>query len=70
MTAILCKGLHGTSPEEILALEADFVPRLIGAELVRQRSQTVYYVLGRMKAALTVWRNRRRAANTEPDHQS
>ena len=70
MTAILCKGLHGTSPEDILALEADFVPRLIGAELVRQRSQTVYYVLGRMKAALTVWRNRRRAASTEPDHQS
>ena len=62
MTSILCKGLNGSSPEEILALESDFVPRLIGAELVRQRSQTVYYVLGRMKAALTVWRNRRRAA--------
>ncbi len=62
MTAILCKGLNGSTPEEILALEADFVPRLIGADLVRQRSQTVYYVLGRMKAALTVWNNRRRAA--------
>jgi cysteine desulfuration protein SufE len=62
MTSILCKGLNGSSPEEILALEADFVPRLIGADLVRQRSQTVYYVLGRMKGALTVWRNRRRAA--------
>ncbi len=62
MTAILCKGLHGSTPQEILDLEADFVPRLIGAELVRQRSQTVYYVLGRMKGALTAWRNRQRAA--------
>ncbi len=62
MTAILCKGLNGASPEDVLALEADFVPRLVGADLVRQRSQTVYYVLGRMKAALTVWRNRRRLA--------
>jgi cysteine desulfuration protein SufE len=61
MTAILCKGLNGSTPEEVLALEADFVPRLIGANLVRQRSQTVYYVLGRMKAAVTVWRNRQRA---------
>ena len=62
MTAILCKGLDGASPDDILALEADFVPRLIGANLVRQRSQTVYYVLGRLKAALTVWKNRKRAA--------
>ena len=62
MTSILCKGLAGSSPEKILALEADFVPRIIGANLVRQRSQTVYYVLGRMKGALTVWRNRRRTA--------
>ncbi|MFN0128345.1 MAG: SufE family protein [Verrucomicrobiales bacterium] len=66
MTAILCKGLNESSPEEVLALEADFVPRLIGADLVRQRSQTVYYVLGRMKGALTVWRNRRRALNPNP----
>jgi cysteine desulfuration protein SufE len=29
----------------------DFVPRIIGADLVRLRSQTVYYVLGRMKQA-------------------
>ncbi len=61
MTSILCKGLEGCTPQEILDLEADFVPRLIGADLVRQRSQTVYYVLGRLKAAVTVWRNRQRA---------
>ena len=61
MTSILCKGLEGSTPRLILDLEADFVPRIIGADLIRQRSQTVYYVLGRMKGALTVWRNRRRA---------
>ena len=64
MTAILCRGLDGSTPEEIVDLPADFVPRIIGAELVRQRSQTVYYVLGRLKGALTVWRNRRRATET------
>jgi cysteine desulfuration protein SufE len=61
MTSILCRGLEGATPREILDLEADFVPRLIGSDLIRQRSQTVYYVLSRMKGALTVWRNRRRA---------
>lgn len=63
MTAILCRGLKGCTPEEILAIPADFVPRIIGAELVRQRSQTVYYVLSRMKGAAKVYLNRQRAAS-------
>jgi len=62
MTAILCKGLNGTPAADVLAVPADFVPRIVGAELVRLRSQTVYYVLGRMKAAVKVYLNRRRAA--------
>src|SRR5205085_10183335 len=45
MTAILCKGLDGCTPQEILDLPSDFVKRIVGAELVRVRSQTVYYVL-------------------------
>lgn len=52
MTAILCRGLNGCTPEQILAVPADFVPRIIGADLVRLRSQTVYYVLHRMKEAM------------------
>lgn len=55
MTAILCRGLNGSTPEEIIAIPADFVPRIIGAELVRLRSQTVYYILNRMKAAVKQW---------------
>ncbi|MES2594325.1 MAG: SufE family protein [Verrucomicrobiota bacterium] len=52
MTAILCRGLNGSTPAEILAVKPDFVPRIVGAELVRLRSQTIYYVLRRMQEAM------------------
>ena len=35
MTAILCKGLDGSTPQEILDLPSDFVTRIVGTELVR-----------------------------------
>jgi cysteine desulfuration protein SufE len=63
MTSILCRGLEGATLEEILEVPADFVPRIVGAELVRLRSQTVYYVLTRMKGAAKVLQNRLRAAS-------
>ena len=63
MTSILCRGLSGQNAQAILDLPADFVPRIIGAELVRLRSQTVYYVLGRIKGAIKVLQLRRRAAS-------
>lgn len=62
MTAILCKGLDGATPQEIIELPADFVTRIVGAELVRVRSQTTYYVLSRMKGICKVYLDRRRAA--------
>lgn len=52
MTAILCRGLETCTPAEVLALPVDVVPRLVGAELVRLRSRTIYYVLDRMKQAV------------------
>lgn len=61
MTAILCTGLEGATPRQVLDLPSDFVPRLIGAQLVRARSQTVYYVLTRMKSVCKVYLDRRRA---------
>lgn len=64
MTTILCRGLNGTKLQEVLDVPADFVPRIIGTELVRLRSQTVYYVLGRMKTAVKMLLDRRRAAAT------
>lgn len=60
MTAILCRGLDGSTLQEVLAVPADFVPRIIGAELVRLRSQTVYYVLSRMKTAVKMFIDRQR----------
>lgn len=62
MTAILCRGLERAKIGEVLEMPSDFVPKIIGAELIRARSHTVYYVLSRMKGILTVFVNRRRAA--------
>jgi len=62
MTSILCKGLDGLTPEEVIEVPADFVPRIVGVDLVRQRSQTVYYILTRMKGITKVWMNRQRSA--------
>jgi cysteine desulfuration protein SufE len=62
MTAILCKGLEGSTPEAVLDVPQDFVPKIVGGQLVRVRSQTVYYVLGRMKSICRALLNRERAA--------
>ncbi|MGH7945164.1 MAG: SufE family protein [Opitutaceae bacterium] len=61
MTAILCRGLSGATPEQIMEVPSDFVPQLVGGQLVRLRSQTVYYILTRIKSACKVWLNRERA---------
>ena len=62
MTSILCRALNGTPLQDILDIPADFVPKIVGAELVRLRSQTIYYVLGRMKAAVKVYLSRKAAS--------
>ncbi len=59
MTTILCKGLNGLTFEELQAVPQDFVPKIVGAELVRIRSHTVYYILTRMKSAASVWKKRK-----------
>lgn len=63
MTTILCKGLEGSTIRTILDLPADFVPKIIGSQLVRVRSQTVYYVLTRIKCVCTAYIKRQRMAN-------
>jgi cysteine desulfuration protein SufE len=65
MSSILCKGLEGVSPAEILEIPADFVPKIVGAELVRLRSQTVYYLLTRIKSVSKVWLQRQRTATLD-----
>ena len=63
MTAILCKGLEGSTLRTILDVPADFVPKIVGGQLVRVRSQTVYYILTRIKGACTAYVNRQRMAD-------
>src|SRR3954469_15044282 len=65
MTAILCKGLEGATPQEILDLPSDFVTRIVGAELIRVRSQTIYYVLTRIKGICKVYLDRQRMASAQ-----
>ena len=65
MTAILCKGLAGCTPQEILDLPSGFVTRIVGAELVRVRSQTIYYVLSRIKGICKVWLDRQRRSSAQ-----
>ena len=65
MTSILCKGLEGTTPQEILDLPSDFVTRIVGSELVRIRSQTIYYVLTRIKGICKVYLDRQRMAQAQ-----
>ncbi len=60
MASILCKGLDGATPQEVLDLPSDFVTRIVGAELVRVRSQTTYYILTRMKGICKVYLDRQR----------
>jgi len=62
MTAILCKGLQDCTPQEIFDVPSDFVTRVVGAELVRIRSQTIYYVLSRIKGICKVYLDRQRMA--------
>lgn len=61
MAAILCEVLDGAAPEEVMEVAQDFVPRIVGGQLVRVRSQTVYYILTRMKSVCKAWLNRERA---------
>ncbi len=64
MAAILCKGLEGVTPNAVMELASDFVPKIVGAQLVRVRSQTTYYILSRMKGICKVWSDRKRANPT------
>ena len=65
MTAILCKGLEGLTPQEILDMPSDFVTQIVGAQLVRVRSQTIYYVFTRIKSICKVWLDRQRKAEAK-----
>ncbi len=54
LSAILCEGFEGAGPEDVLRCPEQCIARIVGAELVRQRSRTILYVLGRMKEVVVV----------------
>lgn len=60
LTVVLCRGLKGLTADEVITVSPDIVPRIVGAELVRLRSRTVYYVLNRMKEAARALATRHR----------
>src|SRR5215470_17289905 len=62
MTAILCKGLDGSTTREILDLPSDFVTRIVGTDVEPVRCLTVYYVRTRIKSICKVWVDRQRMA--------
>ncbi len=51
LTSILCQGFNRQPPAKLEAVGDDFIPRIVGGELMRLRSRTVYYVLQRMREA-------------------
>lgn len=64
--SIICEGVAGAPTAQVLELPPTFVPRLVGAQLFRQRSQTVYYVLTRVKNAINAYQKRRARGETGP----
>lgn len=65
MTSILCKALNGCRSEEILEVPSDFDSRIIRGELVRVRSNMVYYAITRIRSAAKEYLRRLRAENLE-----
>lgn len=51
LAGILCEGLDGLPPRDVQALPESYVDAVVGTELIRLRSRTVYYILRRMKEA-------------------
>lgn len=52
LSVILCKSLNGCSAKQITELPDTFIPRIVGSELYRLRSRTIYYLLRRLKESL------------------
>ena len=52
IASILCEISEEEKIEKIQAIQKNDISRIIGQQLVRLRSQTVYYILERMQEAL------------------
>ncbi len=52
LTAVLVQHLNGETKDRILELKDNFVPRLVGESLLRQRRNAAYYPLRRIQDAV------------------
>ena len=53
LASILCEALEGANIEQVLTVEDECISRIVGEKLVRLRSQTVYYLIRRMRSAVS-----------------
>ncbi len=58
LTTILCRGLEDSRLDTVQGLSGEFIPQIVGADLIRLRSRTVYYLLKRFQAACATYLQR------------
>ncbi len=49
LVAILCRGLEGCPLQAVANLPDDFIPAIVGEQLMRSRARSVYHVLRRLR---------------------
>ncbi|NCG26356.1 MAG: Fe-S metabolism protein SufE [Verrucomicrobiales bacterium] len=52
LASILCEALEGVTIEQVLELKDECISQIVGEKLVQLRSQTVYYIIHRMRSAV------------------
>ena len=57
LASILCEALKGATIEQVLAVKNECISQIVGQKLVQLRSQTVYYLIQRMRSAVSSIQN-------------
>ena len=57
LASILCEALKGATIEQVLAVKDECISQIVGQKLVQLRSQTVYYLIQRMRSAVSSIQN-------------
>ncbi len=57
LASILCEALKGATINQVLEVKDECITQIVGEKLVRLRSQTVYYLIQRMRSAVSDFQN-------------
>ena len=57
LASILCEALKGATIEQVLTVKDECISQIVGQKLVQLRSQTVYYLIQRMRSAVSSIQN-------------